>query len=296
MGLIKRILPPNLKEIDNASFTLEEWRVWFGGLLALIMVVVLPISFIASCLHFIPQKQYGVLALIAVLWLLLLFRAIYPSRKTLNNGILWMVVVYALTIIFFVTLGPNYARSAWLVFAAVLAALYFGAWAGLISSAFNALLLMVLWLSMDPAHPAWAETYALGLNNWLVFVAASSLLSMAASLPVGFLLGRLDSALRRVKAAHDQLALEREELNQANEALQNEMRERALSQMALRESEQKLSLLADNLPNALIYQVVVEPDGARRFTYISKSVERLNEVRAESGVERRGRSLQPGGP
>jgi two-component system cell cycle sensor histidine kinase/response regulator CckA len=57
----------------------------------------------------------------------------------------------------------------------------------------------------------------------------------------------------------------------------------------LRESEQRLRHLADNLPNAVVYQLIAEPDGGRRFTYISRAVERLNEsteeeVLADAGV------------
>lgn len=50
---------------------------------------------------------------------------------------------------------------------------------------------------------------------------------------------------------------------------------------ALRESEQRLQSLADNLSNAVVYQLTAEPDGQRRFTYVSRSVERLNEVTVE---------------
>lgn len=50
----------------------------------------------------------------------------------------------------------------------------------------------------------------------------------------------------------------------------------------LRESEKKLSSLADHLSNAVIYQLTVEPDGRRRFTYISRAVERLNEVKEDA--------------
>lgn len=51
---------------------------------------------------------------------------------------------------------------------------------------------------------------------------------------------------------------------------------------ALRESEQRLRHLADNLPEAVIYQLTALPDGGRKFTYVSQSVERLNEVSVET--------------
>jgi PAS domain S-box-containing protein len=47
---------------------------------------------------------------------------------------------------------------------------------------------------------------------------------------------------------------------------------------ALRESEERLRLLGDNLPDSALYQYVYEPDGSVRFLYISTGIERLNGV------------------
>ncbi|HII00214.1 TPA: PAS domain S-box protein [Methanosarcinaceae archaeon] len=47
---------------------------------------------------------------------------------------------------------------------------------------------------------------------------------------------------------------------------------------ALRESEERLRLLGDNLPDSAIYQYVHEPDGGVRFLYFSTGIERLNGV------------------
>jgi two-component system, cell cycle sensor histidine kinase and response regulator CckA len=49
----------------------------------------------------------------------------------------------------------------------------------------------------------------------------------------------------------------------------------------LRESEQSLQLITDNLQNIMVYQITAEPDGGRHFTFVSRTVERLNEVSVE---------------
>ena len=49
---------------------------------------------------------------------------------------------------------------------------------------------------------------------------------------------------------------------------------------ALRESEGRLRTLSDNLPHGAIYQVVADPHGGRRFTFVSAGVERLFGVTA----------------
>ncbi|MFA6290821.1 MAG: PAS domain S-box protein [Victivallales bacterium] len=50
----------------------------------------------------------------------------------------------------------------------------------------------------------------------------------------------------------------------------------------LRESEERLRRLGDNLPNGMMYQVIRELDGRQRFIYVSAGVERLNGVKPEA--------------
>src|SRR5262249_26237415 len=44
---------------------------------------------------------------------------------------------------------------------------------------------------------------------------------------------------------------------------------------ALRQSEERLRALSDNLPLGAVYQVLGDPEGGRQFLYVSAGVERL---------------------
>jgi PAS domain S-box-containing protein len=57
--------------------------------------------------------------------------------------------------------------------------------------------------------------------------------------------------------------------------------ERKRAEVVIRESEERLRLLGDNLPNSTVYQFTRELDGTPRFLYISAGVERLIGVKAE---------------
>ena len=58
-------------------------------------------------------------------------------------------------------------------------------------------------------------------------------------------------------------------------------RERFIAESGLRENEKRLRLLADNLPNVVVYQLVIEADGTRRLSYVGRNIERLNGVSVE---------------
>ncbi|MFO0581680.1 MAG: PAS domain S-box protein [Anaeromyxobacter sp.] len=54
--------------------------------------------------------------------------------------------------------------------------------------------------------------------------------------------------------------------------------ERRRAELALRDAHERLRRLGDNLPGGYVYQVVMAPDGARRFTYASAGVEQVHGV------------------
>ncbi|WP_440947664.1 PAS domain S-box protein [Methanosarcina sp. T3] len=55
--------------------------------------------------------------------------------------------------------------------------------------------------------------------------------------------------------------------------------ERKKAENTLRESEEKLRLLGDNLPDSAVYQYAHEPDGSVRFLYFSAGIEKLNGIK-----------------
>ena len=65
------------------------------------------------------------------------------------------------------------------------------------------------------------------------------------------------------------------------------------AEQSLRESEERLRLLGDNLPDSAVYQYVDELGGAGRYTYFSAGIERLNGVTAEDVLRDAERATQP---
>lgn len=67
-------------------------------------------------------------------------------------------------------------------------------------------------------------------------------------------------------------------------AVTRDISKRKKAEIALKESEEKIRLLGDNIPKGQIFQLKVTPEGESRFTYISKKVEELHECTAEEAI------------
>ncbi len=69
-----------------------------------------------------------------------------------------------------------------------------------------------------------------------------------------------------------------QDLRVENIALSRDITKMKQVEEGLKESEERLRLLGDNLPDNALYQYVYEPDGSVRFLYISTGIERLTGV------------------
>lgn len=65
------------------------------------------------------------------------------------------------------------------------------------------------------------------------------------------------------------------QLGYSNTRLSQSLAERDAVVDALQESEKRLRLLSNNLPNSAVYQYVLEPDDSTNFVYFSAGIERL---------------------
>jgi PAS domain S-box-containing protein len=58
-----------------------------------------------------------------------------------------------------------------------------------------------------------------------------------------------------------------------------------VQRMIAGEIEERLRLLSSNIPDTMIYQLLITPDGCRKFLYISPSVENLHKISVEDALK-----------
>ncbi|MDP2854830.1 MAG: PAS domain-containing protein [Smithellaceae bacterium] len=97
------------------------------------------------------------------------------------------------------------------------------------------------------------------------------------------------------QAATKPLGEEMEFFRQYNEALFNKLEKKMLDLEAdnqklrildeeLRANEFRIKSISNNLPDGMIYQVIVKADGTRKFTYVSDSVKQLHGISPEEAM------------
>lgn len=270
---IYRMAPRAVLEGDSLVF----WRVYILSTFFLTIFIVCTLGIVAA--FFLASKQniwnlliFDVLFYVIALILLFLPGLSYEYRAATS---LLMVYFVGLTVIIY--LGPLSAGPIWLFAFAIFAGVLLGSKAATVAVVLNAVTVIVLcWLISQgyfrPGIPFFKSQQAMlaALVNFVIInlVSAISISALVKGLYI--------SNLKEKTLAHS-LEVEREHLVKANQRLEIEIEERNQADAAVRASEQKYRLLADNISD-VIWLIDLNQ---RRLTYISPSVERIRGVTPE---------------
>jgi PAS domain S-box-containing protein len=227
----------------------EGWRSWFGKIMIIMGVIALPFGLAISLPVYMSDRNYVIIVFDLIVWVILIGRLFSNANSYKLNAYILFSLLYIMTIYFFVELGPTHARSAWLVTCAVIAALIFGRSGAITATFLNIIILIVLYLVIGPENQAWATEYSVSYSKWLMFIVNVSILTLASSLPVGFMLSRLDRSLKHERAVQQKLSEESEKLRVSNINLEREIEQRKQTEETVRESEKRLNLLFENAPD-----------------------------------------------
>jgi len=249
---------------------LESWRAWLVDAMNYFAILAFPISMLATFPVYIQKRMYSLIALDVGFYLLLIFSLFLKGRSYKIRGYIWMALVYLLAISFHAVLGPHYARPAWLVLTAVMAAFLFGTRAAAVAAMLNIAILLTLYWARVGDGGAWAGVYSEPVGRWIMFTVNISIITLVCALPVGFLLNRLDSALKHERKSLQSLSEEAQKLQTAYKALQRETEERQETETALKASEEKFRNLVENV-NEVIYSL----DEKGNLTYINPAIVRI---------------------
>jgi hypothetical protein len=229
-----------LKTSMDEPANLLMWRGQLARLMFAYGAIVFPLSMIYLLPVFIAERRYGLIAIDAVFWLFIIFELFVFRFSSRINQYMALGALYAMTIMFAVSLGPFQARPAWLVMCTVFAGVLFGVRGAIAAAIFDAAILMALYGLLGSGNKAWASVYTQSIANWIVFALNTSLLALASDLAVGFLLNRLDRSLRDQSDAAETLLKRSKDLEKAYRSLQNEMTQRKVAEKALIQSEFRL--------------------------------------------------------
>ncbi|HOT45790.1 MAG TPA: PAS domain S-box protein [Spirochaetota bacterium] len=229
------------KRPADSPLDLTALRIRLIDILALIYVIALPVSYAVSFPFFFSERYFLLSALDIVLWIALLIRVMVPSIGYRISSIIWLAMLYMLTISFVIYLGPNYARVAWMILCVAMASIFFGTRAAIASTAFNALMLITLYRFMPDSSAAWNAVRQMSFGSWTMFIVNSGFISLSIGIPVGYLIINLNRSLQNERQAKEEQSATLEELEAAMEELQATNEEFEAQNEELVRSEQELS-------------------------------------------------------
>jgi signal transduction histidine kinase/ActR/RegA family two-component response regulator len=234
-SFLQKLLPG--KKLDEIT-DLDGWRIYYIRLMLLLGILAIPIGSLFSITTYMTEDVYGLIFFNIAIVALMAFVLTYRPGRYLTE--IFFLVLYGLTLTFIFTLGPYYARIAWLVMCVVSAAFLFGVRAAIITTVINFLVLMVMYFYAPPYLPAWNAPQQEPLDKWLMFCVNVSLLSLMSGIPVGFLLNRMSSFLEKEQDLSRRLTAESEDLQAINRQLANEIAERVKTEQEIKRLQSEL--------------------------------------------------------
>jgi PAS domain S-box-containing protein len=250
--------------------SLERWRKWLVDVLFLIItVLIFPAMAGLAIPNIWTEGHYGLIVLYGFFYGLSLFHVLTKGRGLLARRPFCLLFFYIIAIPHFIYMGPHYPRSIWLIVCVVGAVFLYGTLGAIAASAANGVILTVLYMTASPLNPAWAEALQAPARTWISHIIYLSLLSLGVTLPIGFLLERLNRFLGHERAT-------RRDLEAVNADLAAEIAGRKEVELTLRERDRELSSIITHTPD-IIYRL--DPEG--KIVFISGAVKRYGYTVAE---------------
>ena len=258
------------------SLDLQEWRKLFARMMIMVFALGFPVVLAVTFPVYAREHQYTLIALDVLFWFYLVFLAFARVRSYRFSAFLFLILMYLIIITFLIKLGPTYTRPAWLVVCAVFAVFALGLPVALGTVFLNALILMLIYWGIGTWIPMWSGVYPSSFGIWIQFVINVTVVTLAAVVPIGYSLSKLEDSLRKVSKAHRELSDKTDKLKKAYASLEMEMEERKKMEEALRKSEARYRLHFENVQDVIYF---IGQD--MKLRDVSPSVEKVTGFRRE---------------
>jgi PAS domain-containing protein len=232
--------------------SLERWRKWVMDMLLLVItMLIFPVVAGLAIQTLWAEGHYLLISVYGLFYGLSLFHVLTRGRGLLAKRSLFLLSFYVLAIGHIFYMGPHYPRAVWLMVCAVCAVFLYGTRAAVVAPLANALILTTLYLALHPENQAWAGVLQAPARIWISHIVYLSLFSLGVTLPIGFLLDRLNLSL-----GHERTM--RRDLETANADLAAEVAGRKKIELKLRERDHELTSIITHTPD-IIYRL--DPEG-----------------------------------
>ncbi len=265
--LVHRMAPAELLAQDSLAF----WRVNILATIlmasaALCTLALGAVLFLAIRLDLWHLLFFDLLVYALSIPLLLVRGPSYEARAGFTS-----LLIYLIGLVVTIFMGPLSGGPLWLFGFAIFAGVFLGAKAALAAAIVNAITLVALCALILTGKIAQGLPFFLTTEAMVAAVASFTVLNLLTGLSISFLVKGLGISHQKEKALSSTLDSERRHLVAAKQRLEVEIQERRSAEAAVRESEQKYRLLADNVSD-IIWMIDIK---TLRMTYVSPSVERV---------------------
>jgi two-component system cell cycle sensor histidine kinase/response regulator CckA len=264
---IENIAPQAVLNQDSLFY----WRVRILVSILLASLLFCTFALTAAILLIIKEQMWGLLGFDILGYFLCIGFLFLKGPGYRTRASVTLLMFFLIGIMVIISVGPFSGGPAWLFTFAVLVGVLLGARAAIAAVILNGLSLSVIgWLMHTGRFGRefpFFDTPQVMLSTGVNFI----VLNILAAVSVSALVKGLVSSHQKEQALSGRLEQEKGRLVKAKKTLENEVEERKRAEEAVRESERKYRILAENV-NDMIWMMDI-PE--QRLTYVSPSVEKM---------------------
>lgn len=265
--LISRIVREAALENDSLLF----WRVTILANYTTVALIAVSVGFGAAVILLVKQKMWSLLIFDALCYVMFWSLPFLSGLSYTFRTVIYLLMAYSTGVAVIIFIGPLSAGPVWLFAFGIFAGLLLGSKAAIAAVLLNTVTLATLFWMISQGYFGQSFPFFKTPQAAVAALANYILLNLLAALSIAVLVKGLHISNLKEKALASDLAVKHEHLGKANQRLEIEIEERKLADAAVRASEQKYRLLADNI-NDVIWLMDLKQ---RRLTYVSPSVERV---------------------
>jgi PAS domain S-box-containing protein len=186
---------------------IATWREMLAEKAAILALFLVPIGLVFTLGFFLEHRLYILIAFDVGIWLWVLLALVIRKGPLSPSAGTAVLILFAMSTVFHIALGPGGARPIWLTMFVTLTAAFYGMRGVLLATSANLIMLSLAYTLIPSTFPPWRDALAASPSAWLMSIVNPALLAFVIGATIATLLNGIERQLLATKKSREKYRL-----------------------------------------------------------------------------------------